>query len=118
MAPEQRILIGGATIEYIFGKEEFLVEARQLINGRSAARDTSLASLTYHQILLDNHEILDVAGAWIESLYAGDISADPGLLRTTLLGNNAAADIPVHAQVARPLLLAYEATTLHSVLVS
>lgn len=116
VAPEQRILVGGAEVEYLFGEEEILVEARHLVNGRTAFRETTLTSIRYYQILLDNHEVIDVSGGSLESLYTGSICDDPDLLLTTMLAKLPATNLPRHTHMARPLLRPYEALSLRSAL--
>ncbi len=116
VAPEQRLLVQGAEIEYLFGAEEILVEARYLVNERTAICETQLARVQYFQILLDNHEILDVAGGSLESLYTGSICDDPELLATTMLADVPVKLLPRHENVARQLLHTHEARTLRSVL--
>lgn len=116
VAPEQRLLVEGAEVEYLFGEEEILVEARHLVNGRTAFRETRYAAIRYFQLLLDNHEIIDVSGGSLESLFTGSICEDPELLQTTMLASLSPSSLPQHMKVARPLLRAYEALSLRSAL--
>lgn len=116
VAPEQRLAVGGAEVEYLFGEEEILVEARHLVNGRTAFRETRFTAIRYYQLLLDKHEIIDVSGGSLESLFTGVICEDPELLQTTLLASIPASKLPRHLNVARPLLRAYEALSLRSAL--
>lgn len=112
LGPDQRVLFEGASVEYLFGEEEMFVEARHLVDDRKAVLDTVAATVCYHQILLDDHEILSVEGLELESLFVGDLCDDPALLRTTLLAEIAPDRLPRHERVARPQLRAYEAPTL------
>ncbi|AML50996.1 Hint domain-containing protein [Falsihalocynthiibacter arcticus] len=116
VAPEQRLLVGGAEVEYLFGEEEILVEARHLVNGRTAFKESRFSAIQYYQVLLDNHEVIDVSGGSLESLYTGSICDDPELLQTTLLAKMPAGTLPRHLNLARPLLRSYEALSLRSAL--
>lgn len=116
VAPEQRLLVEGAEVEYLFGEEEIFVEARHLVNGRTAFRETRYTAIRYYQLLFDHHEIIDVSGGSLESLFTGSIREDPDLLQTTLLASFSPKNLPKHAKVARPLLQAYEALSLRSAL--
>lgn len=112
VAPEQRILVAGAQIEYQFGMEEVLVEAQHLVNGVSVMREKRGPFVRYYQILLDQHEILQVAGADLESLYIGGIRDNRPLLDTTILRNMPRQLIPDHDGPARQILKDFEALTL------
>lgn len=46
LSSDQRIAMTGVEVEYLFGEEEVLVEARHLVNGRSAMLDTRRATTT------------------------------------------------------------------------
>ncbi|SLN28647.1 hypothetical protein PSA7680_01305 [Pseudoruegeria aquimaris] len=116
LGPDQRVLVEGASVEYLFGEEEMFVEARHLVDGRAAMEEGAARMVTYYQLLLDNHEIISVGGLELESLFIGDLCDDPALLRTTLLADLAPDRLPRHARVARPQLRAYEAPTLRNAL--
>lgn len=114
IAPEQRILLTGDAVEYMLGGNEFLVEARHMVDGRRARYDTKTTSICYYQILLDSHDLIDVGGTYMESIFAGNIATDPALLRTTLLGNMHAAMVPHHSQTIRPIMDRSAAVTLRT----
>lgn len=112
VGPDQRLLIEGSSVEYLFGEEEMLVEARHLLDDRAARLVQNVKHVTYYQILLDHHEVLCVSGAELESLYIGDICDTPELLKSTVLAECAPEHLPRHDQLARPLIRAFEAPTL------
>lgn len=112
VGPVQRLLIEGSSVEYLFGEEEMLVEARHLLDDRAARLVQNVKSVTYYQILLDHHEVLCVSGAELESLFIGDICDTPELLKSTVLAECSPEHLPRHDQLARPLIRAFEAPTL------
>ncbi len=114
VAPEQRILFDGDAVEYMLGEDEFLVEARHLVDGRRATYDASRTSISYYQILLDSHGLINVGGCLMESLFAADIGADPEMLQTTILRDMDATAVPEHHHVVRPLMDRSAAVTLRS----
>lgn len=115
VAPEQRLVFENTEIEYLFGVESVLVEARHLANNVNVIRETASAdSISLYQLLFDNHEIITVSGCQMESLYIGQIANHPDMLKSTLLSGLPPADVPYHKEIARPLLRSYEAMALQS----
>ena len=113
VAPEQRLVFDGIEIEYMFGVESVLVEARHLINNVNVIREPAHSDTIHlYQLLFDNHEIITVAGCPMESLYIGQIANHPEMMKSTLLAGLSSADIPHHKEIARPLLRSYEAMAL------
>ncbi|PHQ96615.1 MAG: hypothetical protein COB39_11765 [Marinosulfonomonas sp.] len=113
VAPEQRLVFENTEIEYLFGVESVLVEARHLTNKVNVILEPAKAdSIRLYQLLFDHHEIITVAGCRMESLFVGQIANNPDMLKSTLLGGLPAADVPHHKEMARPLLRPYEAMTL------
>lgn len=118
VAPEQRLLVSGAQIEYQFGAEEVLVEAQHLLNGVSVLKANLSAFIRYYHILLDGHEIIQVAGAELESLFIGAIRDNRPVLDTTMLRSMPRQLIPEHREQARPILKEFEAIALQTMMVS
>lgn len=115
VAPEQRIVFENTEVEYLFGEESVLVEARHLTNRVNVLLvPAKTNSIRLYQLLFDNHEVITVAGCQMESLFVGQIADNPEVLGSTLLKGLRPADIPRHPTLARPLLRSYEATTLQS----
>jgi len=113
VAPEQRLVFEGTEIEYMFGVESVLVEARHLVNNVNVIREPARCdTIRLYQLLFDNHEIITVAGCRMESLFIGQIAEHPEMLKSTLLAGLPAADVPCHKEIARPLLRSYEAMAL------
>lgn len=113
VAPEQRLVFENTEIEYMFGVESVLVEARHLANNVNVIREpTSTDNIQLFQLLFDDHEIITVSGCKMESLYIGEMAKSPGILKSTLLAEMPAAKVPSHKEIARPLLRSYEAMAL------
>ncbi|WP_101067535.1 Hint domain-containing protein [Roseovarius salinarum] len=113
VAPEKRLVVGGADVEYLFGCEAVLVPARHLVNGVSALRATGPLLVTYHDLLLPAHEPVPCGGgAALESLFIGRIRRRPEDLAASILAGAERAHLPEHAAPAWPVLRPTEAITL------
>lgn len=113
--PHQRIAISGASVEYLFGDDEVLIEARHLVDGCTALQPDQPAVLGWQGILLDRHHLLIADGCRMESLFSGGLARHPAIAATTALADLAAAGrLPLHRDPARRALCPYEAMTLVS----
>ena len=111
-APDQRLIIRGSDVEYLFGQEAVLVPARHLVNGFAARYEPTGSTITYTHLLLPDHETLLTAGSMLESLYIGRIRRKPLQLKASLLAQTARNDLPEHGKPVFPILRAFEAITL------
>lgn len=112
VAPHQRLVLRGTDVEYTFGSEAVLVPARHLINDVSAFHVDGPALVTYHQVILPQHEVLVAAGARVESLHIGRLRRRPGDLAASLLATADRAGLPEHPGPVWPVLKPFEAVTL------
>jgi len=112
VAPEQRLLIDGPEVEYLFGKEGVLVPARHLVNGLHAVPEPIGPTVTYAQLLLPRHETLVAAGGGVESLYIGRIRRNRDALQSSLLAGADRSGLPEHGQPSHQVLRQYEAIHL------
>lgn len=113
VAPQQRLVMCGAQVEYLFGHEAVLVAAGHLVNGVSARRATGGPDLiTYHQVVLPGHEALKVAGCAVESLYIGRLRRRRDDLAASVLAGAPRSDLPEHPKPVWPVLKPFEAITL------
>ena len=78
VARNQRILLSGPDIEYLFGEDHVLARAGDLVNGRSARLTMTQATRVYHQVLLDDHDCLIAGRCRMESVLLGDVLAAQG----------------------------------------
>ncbi|MFC0341199.1 Hint domain-containing protein [Paracoccus niistensis] len=71
VSPQHRVLVRSKTAQKMFGTEEVLVAAKQLVllDGIDIAEDVE--SVEYFHILFDRHEVVISNGAETESLYTG-----------------------------------------------
>ncbi len=78
VARNQRILLSGPDIEYLFGEDHVLARAGDLVNGRSARLCMIHPTRVYHHILLDDHDCLMAGRCRLESVLLGDILTSQG----------------------------------------
>ncbi|MEM6939050.1 MAG: Hint domain-containing protein [Pseudomonadota bacterium] len=112
VSPEERLVIDGPEVEYLFGREAVLVPARHLVNGRMAVEETCGPTATYTQVILPRHDTLMVAGTQVESLYLGRIRRQRALLSQSLLADYPRDRLPEHAHLAWPVLRWHDAIHL------
>ncbi len=112
VAPDQRLVIRGSEVEYLFGREAVLVPARHLVNGTVALPQQFSQTITYTQVILPKHEAMMLAGASAESLYIGRLRRKPDELKASVLANVNRNDLPEHGQAAFPVLRWFDAITL------
>ena len=76
VSPQHRILVRSKIARTMFGAEEVLVAAKQLLSveGIDVAHD--LPEVTYFHFLLDSHAVVTSNGAPTESLYVGPQALD------------------------------------------
>lgn len=71
VSPAHRVLLRSAWAEMMFGQEEVLVPAHQLVNDHSIRRRSDGTPVTYFHILFDQHEIVWGNGLESESYHPG-----------------------------------------------
>jgi len=75
VSPLHRILLGGWRAELLFGADEVLVAAKDLVND-DTIRPTPCAKVTYVHLLFDDHQIVQTQGVLSESFLPGDYILD------------------------------------------
>ena len=121
VSPDHLILVTGWKIELHFGAEQALVPAKYLVNGSTIQQRHDLTSVTYHHVLLENHEVIFANGLECESLFpeTQTLSALPGkakldLLKLVQLAGNTQTVLPVIPEyVARACFGSQQGTTDH-----
>lgn len=113
LSPAHRVLLRSAWAEVMFGQDEVLVPAHQLVNDQSIRRRTDGTPVTYFHILFDHHEIVWGNGLESESYHPGADSL-AGLDDETLaeffdLMGDSWRD---YAAMERPTLRSYETRAL------
>lgn len=76
VSPDHRILVSGPRARLLFGSEEVLVAAKDLINDNSIIRDHAEPSVSYIHMLLEHHEIVFANGVPTESFHPAYASMD------------------------------------------
>ena len=112
VGPDQRMVISGSDVEYMFGEERVLVPARHLVNGIAAQYCPGGITATYHQLILPQHQAVVAAGAALETLFLGRIRRKPEALEASLLAGMDRNALPEHGRSAYPVLKKFEAITL------
>lgn len=112
VAPQQRLMITGSEVEYMFGKEAVLVPARHLVNGFSTRYAACPDLITYHHVLLPGHDAIMASDCPIESLFIGRLRRKPEQLAASVLAGTDRSRLPEHAQHVCPVLKPFEAVTL------
>lgn len=110
LAPQQRIALAGAEVEYLFGEDEVLVEAGFFADDRAVIRTNAGGSVRLAFVLLDEPDLICANGCWVESLWHGKDAARPE--RRIAAGLAGVAGVQVHDRSARRVLKDYEARTL------
>ncbi|MEP3053632.1 MULTISPECIES: Hint domain-containing protein [Rhodobacterales] len=111
-APDQRLIIRGSEVEYLFGQEAVLVPARHLVNGYAAHYEDFTPLITYTHLLLPGHEEIMAAGTSVESLYIGRLRRKAEDLNASVLAGSDRSKLPEHGKPVFPVLRAFEAITL------
>ena len=112
VAPDQRLVLRGAEVQKLFGKDAVLVPARHLVNGKATIHHPGMTTIAYRQIFLPGHEAVIAAGLATESLYIGRLRRKPAQLRASLLAGFERSDLPEHGYSAIPVLPWFDAITL------
>lgn len=112
VAPDQRLLIDGPEVEYLFSQEAVLVPARHLVNGFAALKTSSGPTITYSQVLLPRHETIRAAGTPVESLYIGRIRRQADRLQNSVLSVFDRSLLPEHPRPSHHVLRWYDAIHL------
>ena len=114
VAAQQRVALAGAEVEYLFGEDEVLVEARHLVNGQSALWERPRPMVRYYSLLLDGAAVIDAAGCRMECASPSNHEPALGQLHPSGPGGVAAANPAAPTALSRPVLRSYEAIALQA----
>lgn len=84
VSPQHRMLVRSAAARDLFGSDDVLVAAEQLLNGGSVTRDQTLREVTYIHVMLARHNVIWANGLETESFHPGQMdltSLDPDQFR-------------------------------------
>lgn len=71
VSPQHRVLVNSRIVQKMFGEEEVLVAAKQLVSIDGIDVVNEIGDVTYYHFLCDQHEIVFANGLQTESLYTG-----------------------------------------------
>ena len=71
LSPAHRVLFCGPKARALYGSDEVLVRASDLVNYRNISPDLALHGVTYLHLLLDAHQIIFANGVATESFHPG-----------------------------------------------
>jgi hypothetical protein len=116
VSPQHRVLMRDPLAALLFGEEEVLVKARDLVNG-STIRHVEGGTVTYHHILFDRHQVVYSEGLPTESFHPGPQATkqfDPEVLEEicTLFPELTPETGMNHGPAARLSLKSFEARLL------
>ena len=74
VSPQHRVVMGGTSVELLFGEDEVLVAASHLVGRPGIRRTCPTDGVTYVHFMFNSHELVMSDGAWTESFQPGDLS--------------------------------------------
>ncbi|SNS44817.1 Hint domain-containing protein [Tropicimonas sediminicola] len=101
VSQQHRVLVAGGCVELWFGLEEILVPAKALLASGRAWLMGDGEAITYHHLLLEQHDVILANGVAAESLFLGPRGLGPTRSDLEKL-YPCLAPGPVHARPARP----------------
>lgn len=116
VAPHQRMIMTGTSAEYLFGRESVMVKAMHLLSYPAASLASGMRITTYYQLILDQHECIEIGGAWGASQYLGTFRYPKEFLATNPLSDLPDCAVPNHCKPVQPVLRSYETSSLLSTL--
>lgn len=75
LSPMHRVVVRDPLVGLLTGNDEVMCPVRALVNGRSIVQET-WARVSYHHLLLDDHQVLTSSGCDSESFYPGRIGLE------------------------------------------
>lgn len=87
VSPDHRVLVTGAAARDLWGEDEVLVRAADLVGDRFITVDHYLRETYYIHLMLDRHEVIWANGLEVETFHPGFMGLEhlTGLQRTSLL---------------------------------
>ncbi|MEP2889199.1 Hint domain-containing protein [Tateyamaria sp.] len=111
VSPQHAILLNDWRAELLFGEDQVLVRAVELLGMDGVYRKTG-GIVTYCHILMDSHQLVQAHGLWSETLYPGAVAmgAVNDAARDEIL--RLFPDLSAYGPMAAPCLRGYEARLL------
>ena len=108
VSPQHAILLSDWRAELLYGQDEVLVRAKDLLNMDGVYRKTG-ALITYCHILMDHHHVVQAHGIWSETLYPGSVAMDAVNPVAQAEIDALFPDLSSYGPTAAPCLRSYEA---------
>ena len=111
VSPQHAVLLNDWRAELLFGQDEVLVRAADLLGMDGVYRKTG-GMITYCHILLGSHQLVQAHGLWSETLYPGAVAM--GAVNDAARGEiqRLFPDLSTYGPMAAPCLRGYEARLL------
>ncbi len=112
LSPQHRVAVTSEMCQMYFGSADVFANAKSLVDGEKIAIDESVRAVTYHHILLDQHDLISSSDLWVETLFLGDATVEM-LPRWTLATlhrlSESRSGVPfTKLETALPVLKSYE----------
>jgi len=111
VSPQHAILLADWRAEMLFGEEQVLVRAIDLLGMDGVHRKTG-GSVTYCHILLDQHQLVCAHGVWSETLYPGTVAMGAVNAAARAEIQQLFPDLSAYGPMVAPCLRGYEARLL------
>lgn len=112
VSANQRLMLSGSEVEYMFGRQAVLLSTRHLVGTPRVYYPKCGPLAKYVQVLLPDHDVLETAGTFTESLFVGRIRRNTQLFERSILHGFGRAYLPEHGMPTEPVLRAFDATVL------
>ncbi|ATG45354.1 Hint domain-containing protein [Phaeobacter sp. BS52] len=121
LAPQQRLVISGTDVDYLFGRPDVRLTA-EMLQGTAVAAPTTVALhgrpdrpcplIELTQLILPRHQRFIAAGTAVESLYLGRLRRKRSAYEVSALSHLDRNTLPEHAMDPAPLLRSFDAAVL------
>ena len=111
VSPQHAVLLSDWRAELLYGQDEVLVRAKDLLNIDGIYRKSG-GLITYCHILMDQHQVVRAHGVWSETLYPGTVALDAVSPAAQAEINALFPDVENYGPTAARYLRAYEARAL------
>lgn len=111
VSPQHAILIESWQAELLYGTQDVLVRAVDLVGYEGIHRREG-GVVSYHHVLFDRHQLVRAAGIWSESLYPGDVAIQTISAKAQQEIRQLVPDIESYGPKAAPYLRSFEAACL------
>ncbi|SPH20925.1 hypothetical protein ASD8599_01666 [Ascidiaceihabitans donghaensis] len=120
LSPQHRILIEGCWAELLFGEDEVLVKAKDLVNDGAVQIVRNMDQVCYHHMLFARHQVIEANGVACESYLPGPMTMkgfDCGIQSEIYnLFPELKSNFSSYGSSARPMITSREARALRQMM--